>query len=226
MAFKSYESIRHRLYFEYIHKTRWNFKWEYEHFWSLKNSVFWDVAPCRSCVNWRFGGTYRLHLQGRKIRERGTSVIRWLQPHWATSQKTAFLLSDRNGFSMYRVRIHILAHLLRTVLIRSEIFFSKMCCHQHITLFTNSKNIIHWWNLVSQCCNEVSHIPLLGTTFLKRTKIIKFIKLHQDHFTHFSRVYLKFHVDTISRSIFQISSSAAKYFIVLRTENLLSDAHF
>jgi hypothetical protein len=44
----------------------------------LKNTVFWDVAPCRSCVNRRFGGTYRLHRQGRKIRERGTSVSRWL----------------------------------------------------------------------------------------------------------------------------------------------------
>jgi hypothetical protein len=39
-----------------------------------KNTVFWDVTPCRSCVNRRFGGTYRLHLQGRKIREQGTSV--------------------------------------------------------------------------------------------------------------------------------------------------------
>jgi hypothetical protein len=37
----------------------------------LKNAVFWDVAPCRSYVNRRFGRTYRLHLQGRKIRERG-----------------------------------------------------------------------------------------------------------------------------------------------------------
>jgi hypothetical protein len=36
------------------------------------------VALCRSCVK-RFGGTYRLHLQGRWIRERGTSVSRWLQ---------------------------------------------------------------------------------------------------------------------------------------------------
>jgi hypothetical protein len=44
----------------------------------MKNSVFWDVAPCRSCVNRRFGGTYRLHLQGREIRERGTSLSRWL----------------------------------------------------------------------------------------------------------------------------------------------------
>jgi hypothetical protein len=41
---------------------------------SIKNAVFWDMAPCRSCVNRRFGGTYRLHLQGRKVRERGTSV--------------------------------------------------------------------------------------------------------------------------------------------------------
>jgi hypothetical protein len=47
---------------------------------TMKNIVFWDVAPCRSCeLNRRFGVTYRLHLQGRKIRERGTSVSRWLQ---------------------------------------------------------------------------------------------------------------------------------------------------
>jgi hypothetical protein len=50
----------------------------------MKNAVFWDVTQCRSCVKRRFGGTYRLHLQGRKISERGTSVS-----HGATSQKTA-----------------------------------------------------------------------------------------------------------------------------------------
>jgi hypothetical protein len=38
---------------------------------TIKNAVFWDVGPCRSCVNQRFGGTDRLHLQGRKIRVRG-----------------------------------------------------------------------------------------------------------------------------------------------------------
>jgi hypothetical protein len=47
---------------------------------TIKNAVFWDVAPCRSCkLNRCFGGTYRLHLQGRKIHEQGTSVSRWLQ---------------------------------------------------------------------------------------------------------------------------------------------------
>jgi hypothetical protein len=44
-----------------------------------KNAVFWDVPPCRSCVNRRFGGTYRLHLQGSKIREPETSVSRQQQ---------------------------------------------------------------------------------------------------------------------------------------------------
>jgi hypothetical protein len=45
----------------------------------MKNVVFWDVALYRSSVNRRFRGTYRFHLQGRKIRERGTSLGRWLQ---------------------------------------------------------------------------------------------------------------------------------------------------
>jgi hypothetical protein len=33
---------------------------------TMNNAVFWDVAQCLSCVNRRFGGKYRLHLQGRK----------------------------------------------------------------------------------------------------------------------------------------------------------------
>jgi hypothetical protein len=85
---------------------------------TMKNAVIWDVAPCRSCLDRRFGGTYRLHLQGRKIRERGPSVAcshlltlvphsrtflpwrwrRYVPPkrrftqelHGVTSQKTAF----------------------------------------------------------------------------------------------------------------------------------------
>jgi hypothetical protein len=40
-----------------------------------KNVVFWDVTPCRFCVRRRFGGTRRLHLQGRIIHERGTSML-------------------------------------------------------------------------------------------------------------------------------------------------------
>jgi hypothetical protein len=29
-----------------------------------KNAVFWDITPCGSSKNRRFGATYRLHLQG------------------------------------------------------------------------------------------------------------------------------------------------------------------
>jgi hypothetical protein len=43
---------------------------------TMKNAVVWDVVPC---VNRRFGGTYRPHLQGILIREQGTSVSRWLK---------------------------------------------------------------------------------------------------------------------------------------------------
>jgi hypothetical protein len=46
---------------------------------TMKITVFWDVALSRSSVNRRFGGTYRLHLQDKKIREPGTSVSRGLQ---------------------------------------------------------------------------------------------------------------------------------------------------
>jgi hypothetical protein len=53
------------------------------------------VAPCRcGRLNRRFGGLYRLHLQGRKIRERRTSVSRFNRPHLhgATPKKTAFFI--------------------------------------------------------------------------------------------------------------------------------------
>jgi hypothetical protein len=30
---------------------------------TMKKAVFWDVVPCKNCVNQRFGGTYHLHLQ-------------------------------------------------------------------------------------------------------------------------------------------------------------------
>jgi hypothetical protein len=34
----------------------------------MKNSIFWDITPCSPLrVNRRFGGTHRLHLQGRRI---------------------------------------------------------------------------------------------------------------------------------------------------------------
>jgi hypothetical protein len=36
--------------------------------------IFWDIGPCGPYVNWRFGGTYNLHLQGKKSAEQETKV--------------------------------------------------------------------------------------------------------------------------------------------------------
>jgi hypothetical protein len=45
----------------------------------LSPTYSWRILSsetCRSCVNRLFGGTYSLHLQGRKIHKRATSVSR------------------------------------------------------------------------------------------------------------------------------------------------------
>jgi hypothetical protein len=39
----------------------------------MKIYIFWDIMPCStSNVNWRFGGTYRLHLHSRRISQART----------------------------------------------------------------------------------------------------------------------------------------------------------
>jgi hypothetical protein len=45
---------------------------------TMKNTVFWDVTPCGSCKDQRFGGTYGLYYQGDKNQRAGnneTSVL-------------------------------------------------------------------------------------------------------------------------------------------------------
>jgi hypothetical protein len=82
--------------------------------WGSKNAVFWDVTPCGSCKNRRFGGTYlmverALGTSNHKvvIANVPSSPIpsawwwRWYfpmchrllqDPHSVTSQKTEFLI--------------------------------------------------------------------------------------------------------------------------------------
>jgi hypothetical protein len=52
----------------------------------MKSYIFWDITPCRPLkVNWRFGGTCRLHLQGRRIsRARNQSESSWQADMGAT----------------------------------------------------------------------------------------------------------------------------------------------
>jgi hypothetical protein len=83
----------------------------------MKNVVFWDVAPCRFYVNRRFGGTYRLHLQGRKIHERRTSVSRCLQTAFCTS------IEIKNKDCIYHE--HAACNHLLTLVPRSRIFLPE-----------------------------------------------------------------------------------------------------
>jgi hypothetical protein len=88
-----YEGCVHlyrRMCCEYIHKRH---KSHVNYFWCCSsvcgstnyvrlNALFWDVAPCRYFVNWRFGGTYRLHLQGirnpRAMNQREQVTLDWV----------------------------------------------------------------------------------------------------------------------------------------------------
>jgi hypothetical protein len=71
---------------------------------TMKNAIFWHVAPCEYFVNRRFGGTYHLHLQGIRTplamieREQVAVVYSYVPPkrrlpkylHGVTFQKPAF----------------------------------------------------------------------------------------------------------------------------------------
>jgi hypothetical protein len=133
----------------------------------MKNAVFWDVEPCGSCVNRRFGGTYRLHLQGRKIRERGTSVSRWQQTqalHGATSQKTAFFIfhqlhwMDLFGLQQldYLFKLKIFSFIIQPINKRV----------QHLLWFWhmwNIQDILEMWIVRHSRSNELENIPSTET---------------------------------------------------------------
>jgi hypothetical protein len=72
----------------------------------MKNAVFWDVALCRSCVNRLFIGAYRLHLHGRKIRERGTSVSRLKPPTPAGGSLADFSTLTREAIRSSETSVH------------------------------------------------------------------------------------------------------------------------
>jgi hypothetical protein len=77
---------------------------------TMKNAVFWDVALCRSCVNRRLGETYRLHLQCRKICERGTSHTDFCSLKLEailSSETSVYTTSQKTAFFNYRVTANL-----------------------------------------------------------------------------------------------------------------------
>jgi hypothetical protein len=62
--------------------------------------VVWDIAPCSPLkVNRRFGGTCRLHLQGRRIsRARNQREIRWQAEQSACRNFRLYRKQKGNGY--------------------------------------------------------------------------------------------------------------------------------
>jgi hypothetical protein len=75
---------------------------------TMKNAVFWYVAPCSSCVNRRFGGTYRLHIQGRKIREQSAATCsRYFLARGFSTMKIEAIRSSETSVHTITTRHHI-----------------------------------------------------------------------------------------------------------------------
>jgi hypothetical protein len=133
---------------------------------TMKNAAFWDVALCRSYMNRRFRGTYRLHLQGRKIHEWGTSSHllmlvprlqmflswrwrryvppkRWFTQdlHGTTSRKTAFFKKNQ---------------------LLSSLSNHKICKYLMVTAIVSSFCHSKWKNLKSDNENSFHRVFWLG----------------------------------------------------------------
>jgi hypothetical protein len=111
---------------------------------TMKNAVLWDVAPCRYCVNRRFGKTYCLHLLGRKIRGRGTSLSRWLQTATAdfSTQKMEAICSSETSVHTRSTRHHIPEDgmLLLSDASRPDTYLQFICRYSACIYTTNTKS--------------------------------------------------------------------------------------
>jgi hypothetical protein len=119
----------------------------------MNSSTFWDIAPCSSCVNRRFGGTYGLHLQGRKSAEQQTSVHQAARQNdfaWPTerqhkkdkskpvSDHVAFIVGQQFQLLSFLLQPYMLSRssVLNTPIHNSYIFNqSRFGTEEHLPVF-------------------------------------------------------------------------------------------
>jgi hypothetical protein len=127
---------------------------------SLKSTIFWDITPCSPLkVNRCFGGTYRLHLQDRRIRRARNQwqAERYVPPkrrltcnglHGVISQKivlfitTAVSTSNPTGFPRFAVAMHI-----------NRIYYRS----QNMPIFCLFKENENWCKFLLKFLNGQSH---------------------------------------------------------------------
>jgi hypothetical protein len=86
----------------------------------MKNAFFWDVAPCGSCKNGRFGRTCRLYLQ-RRIIYRLTLFL--ARVYYSTLKMEATRSSETSVFTRPTRR-----HIQEDGLLRySAVYMTSLC---------------------------------------------------------------------------------------------------
>jgi hypothetical protein len=70
-----------------------------------KNALFWDVAPCDFIINRRFGGTCRLHLQGRRNNSSEEKLDGSLQKDYSSGALKALIITLEGIFLVSEVKI-------------------------------------------------------------------------------------------------------------------------
>jgi hypothetical protein len=126
---------------------------------TMMQAVFWDVAPCRTCVNRLFGATcscwflahgFFYHEGGGDtfLRNVGSHIL-----YSDTSQKTAFF-----NILMYRLfDSYIYGTILQSY--RNTTLLGFSLCHG------DDNNAIDGNILTSFCSREISHISLIWIFF-------------------------------------------------------------
>jgi hypothetical protein len=103
----------------------------------LKKAVFWDVALCRSGVNRCFGGTYRLHLQGR-----GEKLE---NPHAKCPSETRKQVCKKIEWFWEMIPFYVAEFVLPPLnlryLLRSKEFLGQLSSHR---VFKNDSSIWSW----------------------------------------------------------------------------------
>jgi hypothetical protein len=109
----------------------------------MKNAVFWDVAPCRSCVNRRFGGTYRqvpsahagssfadfstLKMEATRSSDSSVNNKIYTAPHPRRRHFSNFVLvSYKINPSRTKIRSLPQRDVIRNALIRKPLFFTTL----------------------------------------------------------------------------------------------------
>jgi hypothetical protein len=102
---------------------------------AMKSPTFWGITPCsRLKVNWRFGGTYRRHLQRRRIsRARNQHEGKWqAEPH--TNFLLGLFLDPDYGRDMFLRNVDWLSSDYTALYPKREYFSTKFSSLIHCFL--------------------------------------------------------------------------------------------